>query len=88
MALKRLTMHPTVAHAILGTSPGMSEDDIENAYLTKCGVELDGEARGKFGEPTKKLVDGYQDLLEYAFSVLVERPKLIEAGVVSERLQA
>ena len=88
MALKRLTMHPNVAHAILGTTPGMPEDEIENAYLTRCGVELDGEARGKFGEPTKTLVDGYQELLEYAFSVLVERPKLIEAGIVSERLPA
>ena len=88
MRVTRNTMAPDAAHAILGTSPGMPEDEIENAYLTKCGVELDGEARGKFGEPTKTLVDGYQELLEYAFSVLVERPKLIEAGIVSERLPA
>ena len=77
MRVTRNTMAPDAAHAILGTTPGMSEEDIENAYLTKCGVELDGEARGKFGEPTKKLVDGYQDLLEYAFSILVEKPKLL-----------
>ena len=77
MRVTRNTMAPDAAHAILGTTPGMSEEDIENAYLTRCGVELDGEARGKFGEPTKKLVDGYQDLLEYAFSILVEKPKLL-----------
>ena len=77
MVVRRNTMAPDAAHAILGTTPGMSEEDIENAYLTKCGVELDGEARGKFGEPTKKVVDGYQDLVEYAYSVLVERPKFL-----------
>ena len=77
MVVKRNTMAPDAAHAILGTTPGMSHEDIENAYLTKCGVELDGEARGKFGEPTKKVVDGYQDLVEYAYSVLVERPKFL-----------
>ena len=85
MRVTRNTMAPDAAHAILGTTPGMSEEDIENAYLTKCGVELDGEARGKFGEPTKKLVDGYQDLLEYAFSILVEKPKLLSHP---HRLQA
>ena len=77
MVVKRNTMAPDAAHAILGTTPGMSEEDIENAYLTKCGVELDGEARAKFGEPTKKLVDGYQDLLECAYIILVEKPKLL-----------
>ena len=77
MRVTRNTMAPDAAHAILGTTPGMSDEDIENAYLTRCGVELDGEARGKFGEPTKKLVDGYQDLLEYAFSILVEKPKIL-----------
>ena len=85
MRVTRNTMAPDAAHAILGTTPGMSEEDIENAYLTRCGVELDGEARGKFGEPTKKLVDGYQDLLEYAVSILVEKPKLLSHP---HRLQA